>query len=53
MNPEILVQCQLDAYNARDLDAILAAYGAEAEQFEHPSTFWPKARPNDGILRRL
>lgn len=42
MNPEMLVQPQLDAYNARDLDAILATYGAEAEQFEHSSTLLAK-----------
>src|SRR5688572_21056033 len=42
MNPEMLVQRQLDAYNARDLDAILATYGDEAEQFEHPSTLLAK-----------
>lgn len=34
--PETVVQRQLDAYNARDLDAILATYAANAQQFEHP-----------------
>ena len=30
---EVIVQRQLDAYNTRDLDAWLATYSAEAEQF--------------------
>ena len=33
-----VVQRQLDAYNARDVDAILATYAADAEQFEYPET---------------
>ena len=36
--PESLIQHQLDAYNARDVDAILAIYAEDAQQFEHPST---------------
>jgi hypothetical protein len=35
-SPEIVVQRQLDAYNARDLDALLATYAEDARQFEHP-----------------
>jgi hypothetical protein len=35
--PEAIVQAQLEAYNARDLDAFLATYAASAELFEHPS----------------
>lgn len=34
--PERLVQRQLDAYNARDIDALLATYAPDARQFEHP-----------------
>lgn len=34
--PEAIVQRQLDAYNARDLDALLATYAPDARQFEHP-----------------
>jgi hypothetical protein len=34
--PEIVVQRQLDTYNARDLDALLATYAEDAQQFEHP-----------------
>lgn len=35
--PELVVQRQLDAYNARDLDALLTIYAENAEMFEHPS----------------
>jgi hypothetical protein len=33
---EALIQRQLDAYNARDLDALLATYAPDARQYEHP-----------------
>ncbi len=36
--PEAVVQRQLDAYNARDVEALLATYADDAQQFEHPST---------------
>jgi len=36
-DPEAVVQRQLDAFNARDLDGLLAAYAEDAEMFEHPS----------------
>ena len=36
-SPEAIVQCQLDAYNARDLEAWLATYAEDARQFEHPA----------------
>lgn len=36
-SPEIVVQRQLDAYNARDLEAWLATYAEDAKQFEHPA----------------
>lgn len=32
-NPETIVQRQLDAYNAKDLDAWLATYAEDAKQF--------------------
>jgi hypothetical protein len=35
-HPAAVVQRQLDAYNARDVDAILATYAVDARQFEHP-----------------
>ena len=37
-DPEAVVQRQLDAYNARDLEALMATYAENAEQFEHPSS---------------
>ena len=37
-SPETVVQRQLDAYNARDVAALLAIYAADAEIFEHPAT---------------
>lgn len=36
-SPETVVQRQLDAYNARDLDALMATYAEDAQQFEHPA----------------
>lgn len=35
-SPAAVVQRQLEAYNARDLDALLATYAENAQQFEHP-----------------
>jgi hypothetical protein len=35
--PESTVQWQLDAFNARDIDALLAVYADDAQLFEHPS----------------
>ncbi|MBL8516953.1 MAG: nuclear transport factor 2 family protein [Betaproteobacteria bacterium] len=32
MSPEAVIQRQLDAYNAKDLDALLATYAPDAEQ---------------------
>ena len=37
-DPATIVQRQLDAYNARDLDAVLATYAPDARQFAHPAT---------------
>jgi hypothetical protein len=34
--PEVVVQRQLDAYNARDIDALLATYAPDAQQYAHP-----------------
>jgi hypothetical protein len=36
--PEVVVQRQLDAYNSRDVEALLTIYADDAEAFEHPST---------------
>lgn len=35
---EAVVQRQLDAYNARDLDRLMATYADDALQFEYPAT---------------
>ena len=32
------MQRQLDAYNARDVDALMATYADDAQQFEYPAT---------------
>jgi hypothetical protein len=37
-SPEAIVQRQLDAYNARDLDALLATYALDARQYALPAT---------------
>lgn len=36
-NPVDVVQRQLDAYNARDIDAWLATYAPDARQYEYPN----------------
>ena len=38
LSPESIVQQQLDAYNSRDIEALLAIYADDAQMFEHPST---------------
>jgi len=37
MTAETVVQRQLEAYNAKDIEALMATYAADAEQFEHPA----------------
>ncbi|MCU6433027.1 nuclear transport factor 2 family protein [Undibacterium sp. Jales W-56] len=37
LSPEAVVQQQLDAYNARDLEAWLETYADEAQQYEYPA----------------
>jgi hypothetical protein len=37
LTPESVVQRQLDAYNARDIEALLSIYADDAQAFEHPS----------------
>lgn len=37
-SPEAVVQRQLEAYNARDVDAWLATYAPDAKQYEHPAS---------------
>ncbi len=43
-DPASVVQRQLDAYNARDVDAILATYAEDAQQFEHPAKLLASGR---------
>lgn len=38
MSPEQVVQAQLDAYNARDIDALLATYAEDASMYLYPAT---------------
>jgi hypothetical protein len=38
MSPEAVVQRQLEAYNSRNIDALLATYAEDAQIFEHPAT---------------
>jgi len=38
LTPEVIVQRQLDAFNARDIAALLDIYAVDAQMFEHPST---------------
>jgi hypothetical protein len=37
-DPASIVQRQLDAYNARDIDALMATYADDVQHFEFPST---------------
>lgn len=37
IDPEAVVQAQLDAYNAHDLAAFVAAYTEDVQLFEHPA----------------
>ena len=50
-DPAAVVQRQLDAYNARDLDAIVAVYAPDAQQFEHPGKL--AASGADQIRQRM
>ncbi len=38
ISPETVIQRQLEAYNSRDVDALLAIYAGDAQMFEHPAT---------------
>ena len=39
-----VVQRQLEAYNARDLERLLASYAADAALFEHPDTLLARGK---------
>lgn len=66
--PESVVQAQLDAYNAHDVDALIAIYAEDAQQFQHPATLlaqgsaqirerfasrFAAARPQARLLNRI
>lgn len=38
VRPEEIVQQQLDAYNARDIDAFMACWADDAQYYQHPDT---------------
>ena len=38
VTPQSVVQSQLDAYNAHDIDALMATYADDVQHFEFPST---------------
>jgi hypothetical protein len=38
LTAEMLIQKQLDLYNAKDLEAFLALFSDDIQMFEHPST---------------
>jgi uncharacterized protein (TIGR02246 family) len=42
--PEAVVQRQLDAYNARDIDSFIEVWAADAQVFEHPSKLLASGR---------
>jgi hypothetical protein len=50
-SPESVIQRQLDAYNAHDLDAWLATYAPDALQYQHPAQ--PLARGHAQIRERM
>lgn len=43
-DPTDLIQRQLDAYNAKDLERLLATYADDAEHYEHPATLLAKGK---------
>lgn len=51
LTPATVVQRQLDAYNAHDIDALLATYAEDAEQFAHPDQLI--ARGHDQLRERF
>ncbi|WP_339624474.1 nuclear transport factor 2 family protein [uncultured Winogradskyella sp.] len=44
VSPEYIVQKQLDAYNARDIDAFMATYTADIELYNFPETLRSKGQ---------
>ncbi|MFT3996569.1 MAG: nuclear transport factor 2 family protein [Asticcacaulis sp.] len=50
MTPEAIVRGQLEAYNARDIDAFLSFWADDAEIYAHPDTLLAKG--HDAIRER-
>ena len=51
MNPTDLVQAQLDAYNAHDVDALLTIYAPDARHYEYPDRLL--AEGTDALRERM
>ncbi len=51
MDPSSVVQRQLEAYNARDVEALLRVYADDAEMYEHPAKL--VARGSSAIRERF
>ncbi|UDM15836.1 nuclear transport factor 2 family protein [Vogesella sp. XCS3] len=51
MSPEQVIQAQLDAYNAKNLDALLACYAQDACMYQYPATL--VAQGQDEIRQRM
>lgn len=49
-SPEMIIQTQLDAYNARSIDAFLATYTDDIEIFTFPAT--PLSKGQDEMRKR-
>jgi len=50
MNAEAVVKAQLDAYNAKDIEAFMACWAKDAEIYSHPDTLLAKG--HDDIKAR-
>jgi uncharacterized protein (TIGR02246 family) len=50
-DPAAVVQRQLEAYNARDLEALLEVYAEDARLYEHPSALLAEGR--DALRERF
>lgn len=44
VRPEEIVQQQLDAYNARDIDAFMACWADDALYYQHPDTLLARGK---------
>lgn len=51
MDPSSVVQRQLEAYNAHDVEALLRVYADDAEMYEHPAKL--VARGSSGLRERF